>query len=241
MAVLRNQWWQRLIFRQVTGYVSESVLRLLISALVGIFVARYLGPDGLGLLSYAGSIFALLSPLAMLGMRSVLVREFSTGDNWQVISISALGRQLPVALVTSILGLVIIATTRNFDHDALLIGLALSPLPFLATGDNLRALYEASEGRVRIIVTTGIVATAFASLAKTDSCPSGRTNWAFAAATTLEAALVVVGYLVGYRGRNRSDDKVRHFDSTVARNLLRESWPLLIAGMAVMIYMRSAS
>ena len=50
-----------------------------ISLFVGIYVARYLGPERYGLLSYALSFVWLFSSLASFGLNNILVRELVQG------------------------------------------------------------------------------------------------------------------------------------------------------------------
>lgn len=55
--------------------LAEKGGRLVLGFLVGIYVARQLGPAQYGLLNYAISFIALFSVLVTLGMDPVLVRE----------------------------------------------------------------------------------------------------------------------------------------------------------------------
>ncbi|MBS5533269.1 oligosaccharide flippase family protein, partial [bacterium] len=55
--------------------LAEKGCRLVFGFLVGIYVARQLGPARYGLLNYAISFVALFSVLATLGMDPVVVRE----------------------------------------------------------------------------------------------------------------------------------------------------------------------
>ncbi len=233
-----RRWLRQRVVLDAAGYSLESSLRLGLTAVVGILVARYLGPDGLGLLSYSTSVFAILAPLSMLGMRTILVREFGTRDDWQVVLASALGRQLPVALMASVAGFFIIVGTRSFERDATLIALALAPLPVLATGDNLRALFEAT-GRVRVVVIGGVTAICLASLFRVAAVALDAPIWMFAVAATFDSLLVLLGLLVGFRGRKTPGAAIRQYRREVAGDLMRESWPLLVAGFAVLLYMRA--
>ena len=113
---------------EVAGYSFESSLRILISGVAAIFVARYLGPSGFGLLAYATSVFGILGSFTQLGMRSILVREFSTRPDWRVVLASAITRQIPVALLVAIASSVLIVTTRDFGHEATMIALAMLPM-----------------------------------------------------------------------------------------------------------------
>jgi len=51
------------------------MLRMIVSLFVGIYVARYLGPERFGLLSYTLSFVWLFSSLASFGLDDILVRE----------------------------------------------------------------------------------------------------------------------------------------------------------------------
>ena len=65
----------RKYFSNTSWLLGERVLRMVISLFVGIYVARYLGPERYGLLSYALSFVWLFSSLASFGIDEILVRE----------------------------------------------------------------------------------------------------------------------------------------------------------------------
>ena len=48
---------------------------MIVSLFVGIYVARYLGPERFGLLSYANSFVGLFTAIATLGLDGIVVRE----------------------------------------------------------------------------------------------------------------------------------------------------------------------
>lgn len=223
---------------EVAGYVSERVVGLFLTALVGVFVARYLGPSGVGLLSYAASVFGLLGPLTLLGMQSVLVREFSTRREWRSILSSALVSQVPLAAFASGVGFAVIVGTRSFDRQAVLLALVMLPTPLLGLSQSLRAYLEAT-GRVRQIVVTGIVSAVVASALRITGLLAGAPVWVFGAFGTAQAAVVLVGLAAAIPGRKRIASARRHVDTNTARRLVFESWPLLVASVAVTIYMQA--
>lgn len=226
------------VLADTLSYVSERTVRLLFAAAVGIFVARYLGPERLGLLSFVGGVFALLAPLTPLGMRAILVREFSTNDDWRAVLASALAVQLPAALAASLIGVTIVIAARGFNTDALLLATVMVPLPFLATEQSMRSFLEAS-GRVRRIASTGIAAAIVAAIWRLGGLVLEAPIWFFGAAVSLEAAIVLGGLAAGVPGQRRAATLRRHYRRDVARRLLDESWPLLLSAIAVTIYMKS--
>jgi PST family polysaccharide transporter len=59
-----------------TGWLfADRILRIGIGLGLGVWIARYLGPDRFGLLSYAGAFVSLFSIFATLGLDGIVVRE----------------------------------------------------------------------------------------------------------------------------------------------------------------------
>src|SRR6056297_4280649 len=59
-----------------TGWLmANKVLRLFVGLFVGVYVARYLGPDKFGILSFAMSFVALFGAFAKLGLDGIVVRN----------------------------------------------------------------------------------------------------------------------------------------------------------------------
>ena len=65
------------VFRNLYWAVLGKVVTLLGSLFVGILVARYLGPEQYGLMSYVISYVSLFQIFAMFGMTSIEIREMA--------------------------------------------------------------------------------------------------------------------------------------------------------------------
>lgn len=55
--------------------MAEQMLRIVAGLLVGIWVARYLGPEQFGLFSYVLAFTAIFGGIAKLGLDGIMVRE----------------------------------------------------------------------------------------------------------------------------------------------------------------------
>ena len=62
-------------FKNTSWLFAEKILRMVVGLLVGVWVARYLGPEQFGLLSYALSFVGLFSIVATFGLDEIVVRE----------------------------------------------------------------------------------------------------------------------------------------------------------------------
>nr|WP_022854515.1 oligosaccharide flippase family protein [Thermodesulfatator atlanticus] len=65
----------RRYFANTSWLFVEKFLRLGVGFFVGVWVARYLGPERYGLLSYAQAFAGLFTAIASLGLDGILVRE----------------------------------------------------------------------------------------------------------------------------------------------------------------------
>ena len=65
-----------------TGWMfAEKVLLMVVAFFVGIYVARYLGPQRYGILNYAISFVAIFKVLAGLGLDNILIKRLTIEEN----------------------------------------------------------------------------------------------------------------------------------------------------------------
>ena len=101
-----------------TGWLfAENILRLAVALLVNIWVTRYLGPEQFGLLSYAVAFVALFSPLALLGLDFIVVRNIvrAPASRDEILG-SAFALKLGGGLVAAALTLAAISALRPGDQ-----------------------------------------------------------------------------------------------------------------------------
>jgi len=62
-------------FKNTSWLFLEKILRMVVGLTVGIWVARYLGPEQFGNFSYAQSLVGLFTAISALGLDGIVVRE----------------------------------------------------------------------------------------------------------------------------------------------------------------------
>jgi O-antigen/teichoic acid export membrane protein len=221
-----------------TGWLfGDQILRMAVGLLVGVWIARYLGPEQFGLLNYAMAFVALFGAIASLGLNGIVVRDLV---------------KMPEDANT-ILGT---AFLLQFVGGFLAFGLVLFAIGFARPDDSLSKLMVAVLGFVMVFKSTEVVKYWFESQVK-----SKYTVWiengafllfaavkvalilgeaslmAFVWAAFAEGVLVAAGLLGIYAWRGGKLNNWRpHFIR--AKILLKDSWPLILSGLAVMVYMR---
>jgi len=215
----------------------DNVLRMGVGLFVGVWVARYLGPDQFGLLNFALAFTGLFGSIATLGLNGIVVRDIVRDpDSAKITMGTAAMLQFAGGLLAYLLILFVIAQLRPDDAFTRTIVVILGSMMLLKAGDI--AVYW-FESQVRSKYTVWVQNSAFLLFAviKILLILQKAPLIAFAYAMLAEAAVVALALLIvlGIRGPMLSSLRVR---ASRAKTLLRDSWPLILSSIAVVIYMK---
>lgn len=224
--IVRNLFWS----------VLGKVVTLLGSLLVGIVIARYLGPEQYGLMNYVISYVFLFQVFSTFGLDSIEVREEAKGDvpYTQIIG-TAFGLRLGLAVVTILL---CILTSWYFEADA-----ETTLLVTLYSSSILIHAFSVIRNYFFAIVQNEYVVKSEIARTMIGICIKLALLWLkapllyFVLATAFDTVLLASGYVMAYHARV---GKLRSwtFSATYAKFLLREGFPLLLTSAAVIIYQR---
>ncbi len=95
MSIFKNK-----VVKNASWIIACRIAQSLISLVIGMISARYLGPSDYGLINYAASVVAFAVPIAQLGFRNVLVEEIVSHPEREG---KTLGTSLVMSAVTSFL------------------------------------------------------------------------------------------------------------------------------------------
>lgn len=240
-APLRTRLEGRLNLQRIlanTGWLfSDRVLRLGVGLVVGIWVARYLGAEQYGIYNYALAYVGLFGVLATLGLDTITVRDLVREPVRQdVILGTVFGLKVIGAVVACLMVTTAISVQRPADGLMRLIVFLLAGGLALHAFDAIDFWFQS---RVQSKYTVIARNTAFLTTAviRVLLIQLEAPLLAFVVAGLGEVALGATGLIVAYR---RQGGRLRawRFDMGCAGQLLKESWPLILSGLAIMIYMR---
>ena len=225
--------------RSVTNMIwlaSDSVIRLGLSFIVSVWLARYLGPENFGMYNYAFAMITIYSAVASLGMNGVVVRELVKGDvSPKVIMGTSLTLQVIGSFIASLLVLGTTMMLRPNEWDILLIVLVMLPSILLRSSDVFKYYFE-SKITAKFIVIAQNIAFFVSSSLKILIIISGGSYLLIALTITIEVLITAILLFYFYKKKYQSFNWV--FSSSEAKRLLSLSWPLIISGVALMLYMR---
>ena len=234
---LRKRPGLRRVLSNTAWMYADRILRMTVGLLVGVWLARYLGPHAFGQFSYALALVALFGALSSLGLDRVLVRD--------LVGVSAARHELlGSALVLRLLGSAVaisaaVLCVRIFRPDDVTIQ---QLVVVVAAGMFVQALdvvdlWFQSRLESRYTVVAKGAAFLAATAAKIALILLGAPVIAFAWASLLEVLLAAGGLVVAYRISGESFARWRASVSG-AWALLKPALPLVFSGIAVSIYMK---
>lgn len=223
-------------FKNTSWLFAEKILRMVVGLFVGIWIARYLGPEQFGLFSYAQSFVALFATFAILGLDSILVRELVKDERKRDVL-------LGTAFVLKLIGATIVLSLLAFavslqDNDNLtnsLIFIIASSTIFQSF--NVIDFYFQSKVLSKFVVFSNTASLLISSVVKVYLLVNEAPLIAFAYVTLFDAFVLACGFIYFYFKNQLSIFKWS-IDIPTARILLKDSWPLIISSVLISIYMK---
>lgn len=216
--------------------MAEQMLRILAGLLVGIWVARYLGPEQFGLFSYVLAFTALFSGIAKLGLDGIIVRELvNHPEKYDSYLGTAFWLKIAGAFVVMGLMAAIVPFTSNDSTTNLYVFIIAAGLLFQSF--EVVEFYFQSLVLAKIISICKVIQLALSSIIKIYLVLTQAELLWFVLVTAFDAMSLAVSYVIAYQANNKQNF-YKNFNFKVARRLLNDSWPLIISSVFVMVYLK---
>jgi len=214
--------------------MGEQLLRIVSGLLVGIWVTRYLGPEQFGLLSYAIAFVSVFGGLSKLGLDGILVREFvgkpDDKENYLatafVLKVSA--GLFAILFVAGALFFSSSDTRTNFLVCIVSISLIFQSFDVIE-------YYFQSQVKAKVVSVCKVIQLVLSLCLKIALILNQASLIWFAYISVFDTFTLAMGYFFSYRIHNvfRVYGKFRW---DIARQLLKDSWPLIFAGVGFVLF-----
>lgn len=225
------------IFMNVFWAMLGKVVNMGASLFVGILVARYLGPNQYGLMNYVISFVAIFSVFASFGLTNIEVRELAKSPEHKG---SILGTCFVLRLFFSTIAyciIICIVFLANSDSESriliLLYGLSL----FSTNCFEVIRNYFTSIVKNEYVVKSEIARTIIGASVKLILLLFDAPLISFIVALLFDTFLVVSGYCLAYT-KHVGNFKEWNFNKLLVPYYLRQSFPLVLSGAAVIVYQK---
>ncbi len=228
-------------------------MRLVAGLFVGVYVARYLGPDQFGILTYALTITEIFSIAAKLGMDSIVVRDLIKQPEQRY---TLLGTAFILKFISSSVIIVCVAFFFFFIDSKLVTNIYV----FIITMGLIFQTFEIVDCYFQSIVQTKYIATCkivqliVSSLIKIILIFAKADLIWFVISVLVDHATLAGSYFyvsskkglfwLKYKlclenNKYQNETILNGFSISKSKSLISDSWPLLIYSLAVMLNMKS--
>lgn len=227
---------RRRIRDNLAWLLGDRLSRAALNVVVVSVVARYLGPDQFGLLNYTISLAAIFATVATLGFEGIVIRELLAQPEQKD---AVLGTACALRFAGGLVAIALVTLTGLFTRNgATVLPLALVvSLGFLPQALEVIDLWfqKSIQSRLTVLAKCG-AALLGAGVKLWLVWAQAPLAW-FAAAVVLDALLAAAALTWMFHQRG---ERLRRWRLTRAmtRTLLRDSWPLIISGLLIALYMR---
>jgi PST family polysaccharide transporter len=213
-----------------------QVARMIVGLLVGLYVARYLGPESYGVLNYAVSFALLFSGITQFGHADIIIRDLVAYPAQQPETLVAtFALRLASGMLAASLAVAVAVATQTDPTTRLMVLIVAAGMVFEAldvVGLWFRSQVVARPTVIAELLATGAAAglrLAFVLLDK----PVIWFAWPFLLDAALRTTFVVAFY------RRLGPPLTRwHPEFPRMRNLFAHSWPLALSASLVLILQR---
>ena len=235
-------------FQNTSWLFAEKILRMVVGLLVGIWVARYLGPEQFGNFSYAQSFVGLFTAIATLGLDVIVIRELVKDESRRD---ELLGTAFWLKLLGALLVLIGLAIAVNFtsndSNTNSLVFIIASATIFQSF--NVVDMYFQSKVLSKYIVYANVFSLLLSSIVKIVLILNEASLISFAWVILFDSFILASGFIYFYLKKRRHSDQPDRdsepdmesgfawkFNKSTALSLLKDSWPLIFMGVIISIY-----
>lgn len=223
-------------FKNTGWMMFEQLLRIVSSLFVGIWVARYLGPEQFGLFSYILAFTAIFGAIAKIGLDGIVVRDLV---NHPHLRDSYLGTAFWLKIIGALAVLIILAAIMPFtsNDDATNFYIFIIAIGLLFQSFEVVEFYFQSQVLAKFISICKIIQVSISSLIKIFLVLGDADLVWFVFVTSFDFFTLSVVYAIAYRKKVGSFFYFK-FEPVLAKQLFSDSWPLIFSAILVMIYTR---
>lgn len=217
-----------------TGWMMfAQIYQMLISLIIGVITARYLGPSNYGILNYSASYISFFTIACQLGLEGIVVKEIiNDRENEGVILGSSIAMRLIAGALSVVLVCVIIWIIN--PNDSLLLAVSfLQSLILIFNAFNIIDCWYQSNLQSKTTTIFKCIAYTAMSIYKVVLLIFGKSVVWFAFSTSLDSLVISILLLWHYRHNGKKQLKN---NAGIGKRLFFQSYHLIISSLMAVIY-----
>ena len=228
-----KQLFKSKVTKNAGWLIGGNIVYKLIAFLVGIWTARYLGPNNYGLINYASAYLTFFFSLSTLGLNAIIVKELIDRPEEEGTTLgTTLVLQGAASILSSVMIICIVFFVDYGETETLIVVSLCSIGLFFQMMDSLKYWFQSKlMSKYCAIATT--VAYIISSLYKVVLLVLGMSVRWFAMATSIDYLFVAIILFFIYK---KKDGPILRFSLDRAKMMLKKSYHYILSGLMVAIY-----
>lgn len=213
--------------------IGGHIAQMLISFIVSILTARYLGPDNYGLISYGTAYISFFTSFCTLGINAIIVKELiNNRENEGKIMGTAIGLKAISSFLSAITIVLLVFFIDKGDPVAIKV-VAICSLGLILKVTDVFTYWFQSYLKSKITAIVGLIGYLVISIYKVILIVTMQSVYWFAFSTSLDYFLV--GFILWLIYKKQKGQKLV-FSRFYAKKLLKSSWNFILPSLMVSIY-----
>lgn len=214
----------------------DKFIRIFLSLLVGVWVARYLGPTSFGELAYIVAFVGIFQTIAQLGLDNIAIRDMSRCPELAKEILGTIFRlRMALGIICYIVAIFSIRIIQADDDQALLLVAIVAGVLIFQSADTADLWFQSLLQSKRTVLAKSF-AYIISNLFKIALILMQLPLTAFAVVVLLEASLSALALLYSYK-KYPPTGKF-HWNFRRCQTLLSEGFPFLLSGVILTAYLQ---
>lgn len=211
----------------------EKIIRLVLSLFVGVWVARYLGPDYYGYIGFFTALYGILKVFSSFGLEQIIVKELFNDERTEDLIYNS---YFAIKLINGLLINAFYAVFAFNSSDKLyLYGIPLVGT-LLLQGLDYYEYRSQFHGNSKIPIFISVIALVLSSIVKIILIQQNSSVEFFILTLSVDFFVVLMGYWVLMR--KWSIIQFNRINFAYIKSLLGQAWPIFAAAASVIIYLK---
>jgi len=225
------------IVKNIIWLSIDKVIRLGFGIILSIYLARYLGPEKFGSFNFVLAIIAIFAAPAGLGLKSILVRDIVREPDHVNVTLGSAAQLLFLSGILAYTTATACIILLRPDASTMLLLILIMGIGLIMKPSEICMYWFEAQILSKYVLWIQSIIFLFCAATQLVLIASNSDIVWIACALAAEASIVSILLLCLLDRRAIKLNKLR-FSFARSKELLKESWPLMLAGLAVILYMK---
>jgi O-antigen/teichoic acid export membrane protein len=226
---------KKIVSVNVSWLLAQNAIKLIFGLTASLYLAKYLGPEDFGIYSFVISVLSILLLFTNLGIDPILIRELV---NKKINSVTLMGSSFALTLSGGVLGFLLMGLLGyyyGFNSKTGIVIFFMSPILLLKSLNIINSYFQSLKEN-KYPALSNIISIIIGSFLILIFIKLNFELEYFALIYSFECMLLIASLIYFYTTKNELQKW--EVSKQTSLNILKESWPLIIAGAASIINTR---